>query len=78
MAAIKYLPNAALRHAAIRLMNAGLVTCAEVARSLNVSRVTANRWGERAPGRFAAREKVIAALIAAEINGHQSDTDHGG
>lgn len=75
---MKYVPNAALREAAIRLMDAGLVTCAEVSRSLNVSRVTANKWAGEVPGRFAARERVIAGLFASATQGFQSDTDHGG
>jgi hypothetical protein len=63
---MKYAPNVEVRGAAIRLMAAGLVTCAEVARAVGCSRLTANRWAERAPGRFHARDGVIAELFARE------------
>lgn len=64
---MRYTPNAALREAAIRLMASGLVTCAEVSRSLKVSRVTANKWGQNAPNRVAARKRVITGLFAKEV-----------
>lgn len=63
---MKYTPNTEVRTAAIRLVAAGLVTCAEVARAVGCSRLTANRWAERAPGRFRARDDVIAELFARE------------
>jgi hypothetical protein len=66
---MKYTQNADVRAAAIGLMQAGLVTCAEVARAVGCSRLTANRWAERAPERFRAREAVIKALFAGAIEG---------
>lgn len=79
---MKYTPNLALRTAAVRLMSDGLVTCAEVSRALQVSRVTANKWAVEAPGRFQARERVIADLFVkassrpdasgAGVDGYQS------